>query len=86
MNWSLNLHTCSINFVSSFKDSDGKESVCNVEDLILSLDQEDHLEKKMATHSSILCLGGEGAWQAQRVRHDWVTKSTIKMSNNIYET
>ena len=37
---------------------------------VLSLDQEDRLEKKMATHSSILCLRGVGAWQAQRVRHD----------------
>jgi len=33
---------------------------------IQSLDQEDPLEKEMATHSSILCLGnprGREAWQ-----------------------
>ena len=49
---------------------------------VQSLGLEDALEKKMATHSSILAwknpMGG-GAWQAiqstgsQRVGHDWVT-------------
>ena len=34
--------------------SDGKESACNVEDPIRSLGQEDPVEKRMATHSSIL--------------------------------
>ena len=34
---------------------------------VLSLDEEDPLEKRMPTHSSILCLGNpmdRGAWQA----------------------
>ena len=34
--------------------SEGKESVCNARDLALILDQEDPLEKEMATHSSVL--------------------------------
>jgi len=34
--------------------SDGKESACNVGDLDLILGQEDPLEKRMATHFSIL--------------------------------
>ena len=32
----------------------GKESVCNAGDPVLFLGWEDHLEKEMATHSSIL--------------------------------
>ena len=32
--------------------SDSKESACNAEDWVQSLDQEDPLEKGMATHSS----------------------------------
>ena len=31
-----------------------KESACNAEDQVQSLGQEDHLEKGMASHSSIL--------------------------------
>ena len=34
--------------------SDGKESACNAGDPVPSLDQEDALEKRMTTHSSIL--------------------------------
>ena len=34
--------------------SDGKESASNAADPVQSLDQEDPLEKGMATHSSIL--------------------------------
>ena len=34
--------------------SDGKTSTCNAGDLVQSLGWEDPLEKKMATHSSIL--------------------------------
>ena len=56
----------------------GKESACNASDLgwVLSLGQEDPLEKGTATHLSIL------AWRipwtvysigSQRVRKDWVT-------------
>ena len=37
--------------------SDRKESPCNVGDLVLSLRQEDRLEKEMATHSSTLAGG-----------------------------
>ena len=33
---------------------DGKESACNVGDWVQSLGQEDPLEKRIATHSSIL--------------------------------
>ena len=33
--------------------SAGKESACNEETWVLSLDQKDPLEKEMATHSSI---------------------------------
>ena len=33
---------------------DGKESVCNAEELVQSMGWEDPLEKGMATHSSIL--------------------------------
>ena len=48
--------------------SDGKESACNAGDLgsILGF-QKDPLEKRMATHSSILAWGipmDRGAWQA----------------------
>ena len=46
-----------------------KEPTCNVGDLqemwVISLDQEDPLEKEMATHSSILALKNptdRGAW------------------------
>ena len=35
-------------------DSDGKESACNAGAWVQSLGEEDPLEKKMATHSSIL--------------------------------
>ena len=35
----------------------GKESVCNVGDLVRFLGWEDALEKEMATHSSILAWG-----------------------------
>ena len=37
-----------------FGGSDGKESACSAGDLSSSLGQEDSLEKKMATHSSIV--------------------------------
>ena len=48
---------------------------------VQSLGREDPLERKIATHSSILAwrIHGKGAWQATihrvtRVRHDLVTK------------
>ena len=40
----------------------GKESACNAGDPVLSLGQEDPLEKGMATHSSILGLPGWLSW------------------------
>ena len=65
--------------------SDSKVSACNAGDMVWSMDQEDLLEKEMATHSSIL------AWRipwteepgklqymgSQRVRHDWTTNITL---------
>ena len=64
--------------------SDGKESVCNAEDQVQSLGQEDALEKGMATHSSILARriprreepGGLQSMGSQRVGHDWATVRT----------
>ena len=40
--------------------SDGKESTCNVGDLVPFLGWEKKLEKEMATHSSILAW--QGPW------------------------
>ena len=58
--------------------SDGKESACNEGNTVRSLGTEDPLEKRMATHSSI--LHWRIAWREepvrlqsmglQRVRHD----------------
>ena len=50
---------------------------------ILSMGQEDPLEKEMATHSSIL-VGNptdRGAWRSQRVGHDLVTKPNNNKNN-----
>ena len=47
--------------------SDGKESACNAGDPVLSLGQEDPLEKGMATPLQYSCLENSmdrGAWQA----------------------
>ena len=53
--------------------SDGKESTCNAEDMVQSLDWEDSLEEDMATHSSIL------AW---RIPMDYgVTKTWTWLSD-----
>ena len=49
---------------------------------VLSLEQEDPLEKEMATHSTIIAykvpwteeLDGLWSMGLQRVRHDWVTE------------
>ena len=68
--------------------SDGKESTCNAEDWVGSLDQKRSPEKRMATHSSILawrspwtedpgCLQSMGS---QWVRHDWATSATFLKS------
>ena len=58
--------------------SDGKESACKEETGVRSLGREDPLEKKMATHSSVLVwkipwMEEPGRLQAigsQTVRHD----------------
>ena len=53
-----NIYFCFTDYTKSFEgfltSSDGKASACNVGDLGQFLDQEDPLEKEMATHSSIL--------------------------------
>ena len=49
--YSILWYTTSLGFPGG---SDGKESACNAGDPGLILDQEDPLEKGMATHSSIL--------------------------------
>ena len=57
--------------------SDSKESTCNQETWVQSLGREDPLEKRQATHSSILAwriqgqrsLAGFCLW-GRRVRHD----------------
>ena len=46
--------------------SDSKESACNVENLVQSLGGEDHLEKGLATHSSILAC--KISWTEKPVR------------------
>ena len=58
--------------------SDGKEFACNAGDPVQSLGQEDPLEKRMASHSSILAWripwtekpGMTQSMELQRVRHD----------------
>ena len=58
-----------------------KNSPAKQEIQVQSLGQEDHLEKVVATHSSILCLENpidRGAWQA--TVHG-VTKSQTQLSN-----
>ena len=56
---------------------------------VQSLDWEDPLEKEMVTHSSILAWripeeesGGLQSMGSQRVRHDWVTNTLIKITHN----
>ena len=56
---------------------------------VLSLGQEDPLEKEMATHSSILAwkiplmeeLGELQSMGLQRVRHNWVTNTLEEVMN-----
>ena len=58
--------------------SDGKVSACNAGDQVRSLDQEDPLEKGMATHSDMLSRktpwteepGGLQSMGSQRVRYN----------------
>ena len=64
--------------------SEVKASACNVGDLGLIPGSGRHLEKKMATHSSILAWripwteepGGLQSTGSQRVRHDWASDLT----------
>ena len=61
--------------------SDGKESACNAGDPVLSLGQEDPLEKGMATPLQYSCLENSmdrGAWQA--IVHE-LKKSQTHLSN-----
>ena len=61
--------------------SDGKESACNADHQVWYLGWEDFLEKKMATHASILAWriswteepGGLQSMGLQRVGCDWTT-------------
>ena len=63
------------------------------ETVVQFLDQEDPLEKEMATHSSILTWkipqteepGGLQSMGSQRVRHDWVTKHTQAIFSKIIQ-
>ena len=63
--------------------SDGKEPACNSGDLVWSLCQEDYLENRMATHSSILAwripwtqrnLAGYSPWgHKESDMNEWLT-------------
>ena len=73
-----------IEIKSRFADgSDGKESVCNAGDWVLSLSQKDPLEKRLATHSHVLAwriprTDEPGRLQStgpQRLRHDSATNT-----------
>ena len=62
---------------------DSKESACNMGDLGSIPGSGKSLEKRMATHSSILAWrtpwteepGGLLSMESQRVRHDWTTNT-----------
>ena len=57
----------------------GKESLCNAGDLVLSWGQEDPLEQGMAMQLQYSCLENpmdRGAWQ---VAVCWVTKSQTRL-------
>ena len=70
--------------------SDGKKSACSAGDRIWSLGRTGPLEKGMATHSSIPAWriswteepGGLQSMGSQRVRHNFVTKSSIFLSTS----
>ena len=60
----------------------GKESTCNANTQVWFLSQEEHLEKEMATHSSVLAwkipwteeAGGLQSMGLQRIRHNLASK------------
>ena len=70
--------------------SDNKKSTCNAGDLVLTMGQEDPLEKGMATHSIILAWeipwteepGKLQSMGFQRVRYDWATHTLGCKENN----
>jgi len=71
------MHTC-IYIIGLPLWLSGKESACNVGNVVQSLHREDPLKKEIETHSSILSweipwtekLGGLQSMGSQRVRHD----------------
>ena len=80
-------------FYRSFSGgSDSKESAHNVEARVQSLDQEDPVEKGMATHSSTLAWeipwteepGGLQSMGSQRVRHDWMINTHLLIFYVLY--
>ena len=73
-----------MNIYTVLGGSDGKESACNAETWVQSLNWEDPLEKGMATHSSILAWripwtekrGRLQSMGSQRAGHNWATNAT----------
>ena len=78
------MHTCVCTYICAFLMAQMiKNQASMLETQVQSLDQEDPLEKGLATHSSILAWripwteGPDGLQflGSQRVRHDWVTSN-----------
>ena len=69
----LNIYYTSVSYVFS-GGSVGKESICNAEDL----GQEDPVEKKMATHSSILAW--EIPWTEEPGRPNSIISQELDMT------
>ena len=75
-------------------DSDGKESACSAGAWVQSLGEEDPLEKKVATHSSIPACkipwteepGGLQFMESQRVRHHWATDTHTDVIVDYFRT
>ena len=61
--------------------SDSKESDCNAETQVLSLRQEDPLEERMATYSSILVW--RNSWVEELGRLQEITKNVISSQYDI---
>ena len=80
-----NMHLCSLHIFAgaSLVAQTVKNLLVMQETRVWSLDQEDPLEKRMATHSSILAWRipwreeprGLQSMGSQRVRHDWMTNT-----------
>ena len=74
--------------------SDGEESACSAGDVGLIPSREDPLEKRMATHCSILAWRIPGTEEAgvfqstgsQRVGHDWATTTSLFFKSKIIVT